>query len=167
MTNNSTAQSYTPGKLDAEDLLPPLPRLDADSRPYWEAAARGELIIQRCSECDTARFYPRLLCPKCWSDHCRWTQASGKGTIYSYSVVHRAPSPAFRNSVPYVVALVDLDEDVRVFTKIHGDRRRVHIGAPVEVCFHRVTESISLPEFVLCQGDADMTESLVTIVGSN
>src|SRR5690242_12608965 len=97
------------------------PRPDADTRPYWAAAADGVLLLQRCTACATRRFYPRLLCPECHSDDHTWQEASGRGSVYSYSVVHRAPSPALQGEAPYVVALIDLDEGVRMFSRVLGD----------------------------------------------
>lgn len=126
-----------------------LPRLDADSSPFWTAALEGRLLIQYCSSCDTPRFYPRLLCPSCHSDDYRWEEAGGAGVVYSYSVVHRAPSPSFAANVPYVVALIDLDEGVRMMSNVIADPSEVGIGDRVRVRFRPVTDEVALPEFVL------------------
>jgi uncharacterized OB-fold protein len=133
----------------------PLPRIDADNAPYWEGARKNELRLQRCSDCGTLRFYPRHHCPDCWSSSTEWVVASGRGRVHSWAGVHRAPFQAFRDDVPYVVALVDLDEGVRVFSRIEGERAaEVAIGAPVEVRFSRVTDDITLPTFSLVDGEA-------------
>ncbi|MEE3853015.1 Zn-ribbon domain-containing OB-fold protein [Gordonia sp. LSe1-13] len=126
-----------------------LPRPDADSRPYWAAAAEGQLVLQFCVDCDRPRFYPRHLCPHCHSDEHRWEQASGRGTVYSYSVVHRAPSAAFAGSAPYIVALIDLDEGVRMMSNILADPSGVAIGARVAVSFRHESAEVGIPEFVL------------------
>ncbi|MDP2952069.1 MAG: zinc ribbon domain-containing protein, partial [Chloroflexota bacterium] len=80
--------------------IKPLPVPDPETRPFWEGAKRHELLIQQCVDCGAYRFYPRSLCPKCTSDHTRWVKASGKGKIYSFSIVYRPPAPAFQNDTP-------------------------------------------------------------------
>ena len=131
---------------------PALPRPDADSRPFWKAAAEGRLLVQYCSSCGTPRFYPRLLCPSCHSDEHRWEQAAGTGTVYTFSVVRRAPSPAFAADVPYVVALIDLDEGVRMMANVVADPAEVAIGDRVRVRFRPGTDDVAVPEFVPAEG---------------
>jgi uncharacterized OB-fold protein len=127
----------------------PLPVPDGDTKPYWDAAKEHRLVIQRCQDCQQAIFYPRSICPHCMSDRLAWIEASGKGTIYSYTVVHRAPL-AFADSAPYVVALIDLAEGVRMMTNVVGaPPADVGIGAAVEVVFDDVTPEITLPKFRL------------------
>jgi uncharacterized OB-fold protein len=96
----------------------PVPVPTADSVPFWEGTARGELRLQRCEACHAHQFPPRLICAHCGSREVAWVTTSGRGTIYSYTVVHRAPTPAFAADVPYVVALVDLDEGPRLMTNV-------------------------------------------------
>jgi uncharacterized OB-fold protein len=130
----------------------PLPVPDGDTKPYWDAAREHRLVIQRCQACQQAIFYPRSLCPHCMSDQIAWLDASGKGTIYSYTVVHRAPAQ-FAEDVPYVVALIDLAEGVRLMSNVVDCAPSdVRIGAPVEVTFDNVTPEISLPKFRLTSG---------------
>ncbi|MGQ7279553.1 Zn-ribbon domain-containing OB-fold protein [Brevibacillus thermoruber] len=126
----------------------PKPQIDNDSRPFWEAAQRGELLIQRCEACSQAIFYPRAICPHCFSERVSWITASGRGRIYSYTVVHRAFGP-FAEETPFVVAIVELEEGVRMMTRIKGDRGQVAIDKPVAVCFERVDEDLTLPYFTL------------------
>jgi len=127
----------------------PLPVPDGDTKPYWDAAKEHRLTIQRCQNCHEAIFYPRSLCPHCMSDRIEWIAASGKGTIYSYTVVHQSPA-AFADIVPYVVALINLDEGVRLMSRVVDSAPAdVKIGAPVEVVFEDVTPEISLPQFRL------------------
>jgi uncharacterized OB-fold protein len=126
----------------------PHPVPDGDSRPYWEGVTAGELRIQRCQDCVRAVFYPRALCPHCSSTHLTWERASGHGTIYSYTVVHQAYGP-FAGQVPFVVALIDLEEGVRLLSRIAGARESVQIGAPVHVVFERVDDELTLPYFAL------------------
>jgi len=131
----------------------PLPKPDQDSQVYWEAARRHELVLQQCSSCQRFRFYPRIICPYCFSDTFEWRQVSGRGTVYSFTVIHRPPFPAFRDKVPYVLALVELDEEVRMMSNIvNCDPQAVEIGMPVKVKFEDVTEEITLPQFEPRQG---------------
>lgn len=134
----------------------PLPKPDKDSQAYWDAARRHELVLQRCSECNRFRFYPRLICPYCLSDQFQWRRASGRGAIYSFTVIHRPPFPAFRDRVPYVLALIDLEEGVRMMSNVVScDPRAVEIGMAVEVTFEDITEEITLPKFRLLQAGSD------------
>lgn len=124
------------------------PRLDPDNAEYFAAAADGRLVIQRCTDCGSPRFYPRLLCPDCHSDASEWMQASGKGTVYSYSVVWRAPLPQFAEMVPYAVALVDLDEGVRMFTRIDAPHDSIDIGDRVTCRMEKMSDDVGIPVFV-------------------
>jgi len=109
------------------------PVLDDVSAPFWEGVAEGVLRIQRCQECARHVFYPRAVCPYCTASHLCWVDASGRGRIHSYTVVHRAP-PDYRDQVPYVVALVELDEGVRMMTRlVDVEPARVRVDLPVEL----------------------------------
>lgn len=111
----------------------PYPELDPETRPFWEALAEGRFELQRCTACGRHVFYPRLVCPHCGGGPLEWVSASGRGTVHSFTVVHRAP-PAFAAEVPYVVALVDLEEGPRMMTRLLGaEPAEVHIGMPVQV----------------------------------
>ncbi|RIK98150.1 MAG: hypothetical protein DCC71_21210 [Proteobacteria bacterium] len=126
----------------------PLP--DADTAPYWEAAARGELALQRCDGCDAWRFPPRPGCPRCGSLASRWERASGRGTVWSFVVVHGPVLPAFAERVPFAVVLVELDEDprLRVVGNLPGVApARVRIGMRVEACFETVADGVALPQW--------------------
>lgn len=131
------------------EYLRPLPVPDGDTKPYWDAAREHRLVLQRCDECQNAIFYPRSVCPHCMSDRISWIEAMGTGTIYSYTVVHRAPAQ-FVDDAPYVVALIDLSEGVRLMSNIVGSPPSdVRIGAAVTVVFDDVTPEITLPKFRL------------------
>jgi uncharacterized OB-fold protein len=133
---------------DAKSYRKPLPRIDEESRGYWEALARHELYLQRCRACGTFRFYPRALCPSCLSDATEWVRASGRGTVYSFTVTYQNQAPGFREEVPYVLAIVELAEGVRLMTNVVGSSPdAVRIGMPVEVVFEDVTPEITLPKF--------------------
>ncbi|MCL6599829.1 MAG: Zn-ribbon domain-containing OB-fold protein [Alicyclobacillus macrosporangiidus] len=130
----------------------PKPEVDGDSRPFWEGLNQGELRIQRCEDCGRHIFYPRSICPDCFSDRVCWVRASGRGRIYSYTVVHRAQGP-FVQDAPYVVAIVELEEGVRMMSRIVGPREEVAIEKPVRVVFTRVDDELVLPFFeVLKEG---------------
>jgi uncharacterized OB-fold protein len=93
-------------------LKPTPPKSDV-SRPYWEAAAEGRLLIQQCGSCKVLRHYPRLICAECYSDQVLWTEASGHGKIHSWTVAHHAFHPAFKTELPYTIVTVDLAEGPR------------------------------------------------------
>jgi len=128
--------------------LPPLV-IDSDSRPYWEGLAQGELRIQRCGACSRYVFYPRAICPHCSSGQLSWVTATGKGAIYSYTVAHQAFGP-FADEVPFVIAIVELEEGVRMMTRIvDAPHEQVCIGAAVHVTFATISEEMTLPYFQL------------------
>ncbi|QCD56530.1 Zn-ribbon domain-containing OB-fold protein [Streptomyces hawaiiensis] len=122
------------GRLD-------LPEPDAFTRTYWDAAAEGRLLIRRCGACGRAHHYPREFCPHCWSEDVTWETASGRATLYTWSVVHRNDLPPFSDRVPYVAAVVELAEGPRMMTEIveGGDRvggnPELSAGADLEVTF--------------------------------
>jgi len=126
----------------------PAPVSNADSEAYWEAAAREELVLKRCTACGMSHFPPRHLCPACWSVSLEWTKSSGKGVVYSFTVMQRAPMPAFGQRVPYVVALIDLEEGPRMMANILGDDAlQTKIGDHVRVCFETRAGGSKLPQF--------------------
>ena len=98
----------------------PLPVKQPESDFYWEKAQAHELWLRRCVDCGKAFFYPRDFCPGCGDRNVEWTQASGRGTLHTFAIVHRAPLPAFRDNVPFVVAMVDLEEGPRIPTNLVG-----------------------------------------------
>jgi uncharacterized OB-fold protein len=126
----------------------PLPRIDEETRGFWEALARHELYFQRCRDCGTKRFYPRAVCPSCLSSATEWVRASGRGTVYSFTVTQQNQAPGFREELPYVLAIVELDEGVRLMTNVVGCAPdAVRIGLPVEVVFDDVTPEVTLAKF--------------------
>jgi uncharacterized OB-fold protein len=126
----------------------PLPRVDEESKGFWEACQRHELYLQRCGACGALRYYPRALCPRCLSDATEWVLSPGRGTVYTYTVTHQNQAPGFRETLPYVLAYVELDEGVRMLTNIVGcDPNIVKIGMAVEVVFEDVTPEATLPKF--------------------
>jgi uncharacterized OB-fold protein len=126
----------------------PLPRIDEESKGFWEACERGELYVQRCEDCATVRFYPRALCPECLGAQTEWLRCAGSGSVYTFTVVHQNQAPGFRDQLPYVLAYVELDEGPRLLTNIEGCKPEdVHIGMRVEVQFDAVTPEVTLPKF--------------------
>jgi uncharacterized OB-fold protein len=112
-----------------------LPVPDLESREYWDACARGELLIKHCDACARDFFYPRAHCPRCWSTETSWKRASGRGTVYTFTVIHQNDLPPFRDRLPYVVAIVELEEGVRMTSNVEADPAEVRCGLPVQVEF--------------------------------
>jgi hypothetical protein len=127
----------------------PLPIVNADSAPYWEGARHDRLMLQRCTACGASRFFPRYLCTGCGSERSEWVQASGRGTVHSFTIVHRAAFPAFQSRTPYVLALIDLEEGPRMMTNVLGpDALDVAIGDRVEAEFEpRGEGGAKVPQF--------------------
>ena len=124
--------------------MKPVP--DADTKPYWDGIADGELRLQRCEACGAAVFYPRAVCPHCFGGPLRWFTAAGTGRVYSYTVAHRAFGE-FEDQAPFTVALVDLDEGVRMLTRIVGaSPDSVAIGMPVQMTVEQIGDA-DLPCF--------------------
>lgn len=124
----------------------PLPPTTGPMAPFWEAARRHELVVQRCDGCGALRFPARELCSACLSRAASWTRVSGRGVVFSYAVMHQAYHPAFE--VPYAVVVVELDEGPRMLTNLVGvPPGNVAIGMPVVVTFEDVTAEVSLPKF--------------------
>lgn len=128
--------------------LRPLPCPNALTEAYWQAAHQGELKLPRCEVCAKFHFYPRSACPFCGSTALAWQVVSGKGEVYSYTVVHRAPSKGFAEQVPYVVAVVALDEGPHLMTRLtQVQPGAVNIGLRVQVEFEKQDDETTLPVF--------------------
>jgi uncharacterized OB-fold protein len=131
------------------DYSGPIPVPTPESRPYWEAARRHQLCLQRCRPCERYFFYPRAACPYCLSADLEWRQVSGRGTLNTFTVVYRGQKD-FPLGSPYVIAIVELAEGPRLMTNLIGvepDPVRLRIGMPVEVVFEDVSPEIALPRF--------------------
>ena len=126
----------------------PLPIPDQESREFWAALKARQLTLQRCRDCRHFRFYPRAVCPHCLSGEFEWVPASGKGTLYSFTVCYRPAGEAFAGDVPYIVALIELAEGVRVMSNlVQCPPERARVGMPVEVVFEDASEEITLYKF--------------------
>ncbi|MFF0625887.1 Zn-ribbon domain-containing OB-fold protein [Streptomyces sp. NPDC004296] len=115
-----------------------LPEVDAFTRPYWAAAAEGRLLLRRCRAegCGAVHHYPREFCPHCWSEDVTWEPATGRATLYTWSVVHRNDLPPFGDRVPYVAAVVELAEGPRMMTEVTDCAESdLRIGMPLAVHF--------------------------------
>jgi uncharacterized OB-fold protein len=126
----------------------PKPVANADSHTYWNAARERRLVIRKCNACGQLHFMPRCLCPSCWSDNLDWIDASGTGRVHSFSVIRRASDPAFASRVPYVLALIELDEGPRMMANILGeDALGIAVGDPVTVTFEDRGDGALIPQF--------------------
>jgi uncharacterized OB-fold protein len=130
----------------------PLPQPTDLTRPYWQAAAQGELHMQHCGACGQWQFYPRPFCIHCEAEALHWRAVSGLGRIYTYTVNHRAPNAFMKARLPYVVAIVELDEGPRLMANIQGEGALdAAIGKRVKVLFEPVTDELALPQFALLE----------------
>ena len=124
----------------------PLPRPTALSAPHWTGCREGVLRVQRCEDCDHYVFIPEPVCTRCLGERLAWVETSGRGTLYSYTVVHRPQQPSFE--VPYIPIIVEMEEGWHMLSNLKeiepGD---VVIGLPLEVFFERMSDEITLPYF--------------------
>lgn len=128
----------------------PIPVPQPESEYYWKMAKDEELWLRHCNSCEKIYFYPRDICPGCYSRDTNWVRSTGKGILHTFSIVYRAPHPAFKDDVPYVVALVELEGGARIPTnliEVEVTPEKIKVGMPVEVVFDRLTEDITLPKF--------------------
>ena len=128
----------------------PLPAVDRLSRPYWEAARRHELRLQRCAACGAVRFPPKERCPACLNSVATWELMSGRGKVWSWIEMHQLYFAGFKDELPYVVLFVQLDEGPMMMSNLVGsDPARLRCEAPVEVAFVDATPTVTLPQFRL------------------
>ena len=119
----------------------PEPAINLETEAYWAAAKEGKLILKKCNACGETHFYPRAICPHCLSGDTEWYEASGKGTIYTYSVMRRGPTP-------YAIAYVTLEEGISMMTNIVDcDYDALAVGQAVEVTFRATEGDQALPVF--------------------
>jgi hypothetical protein len=131
-----------------ENYSKPLPEPSATTAPFWNAAHQGRLELQYCGKCDSFQYYPRAICANCWNEDIQWKPCSGRGSVYSYSICNTPGLPSFKGNVPYVVAMVELEEGVRMTTNIIDCAvTDVSVGMKVEAVFERVTDNQTLVKF--------------------
>jgi uncharacterized OB-fold protein len=128
------------------EYIKPLPKPSPASFPFWEAARGHELKLQHCAKCGAFVYYPRYRCPTCFSENLEWRPVSGRGKVYSYTVVRRASTRSFGDG-PYVLAIVELDEGPRITTNIVAPPEQVRVDMPVTVYFDDVTPERTLVKF--------------------
>lgn len=129
----------------------PLPSLDEDIEPFWQALKRHEFVLFRCKVCG-AWYWPVAFCRyhdnEPFFGNMEWTKASGRGKVFAFNIHYRAFHPGFKDDVPYAYALIELDEGPMFGSRIIGcDPHEVKIGMPVEVVFEDITEEFTLPYF--------------------
>jgi uncharacterized OB-fold protein len=131
-----------------DEYQKPLPEINDENRPFWEAAQRHELIMQKCLDCAQYRYPPASICPHCLSMKAEWTRVSGRGRVYTWTVFHQVYHPAFKDEVPYNIAVVKLDEGPQLIsTVVDCNNEDLYLDMPVEVVFDEVTEEVTLPRF--------------------
>ena len=124
------------------------PQPTALTAPFWDATREQRLLVQWCEECDAGIYYPRWACPTCLGGDLTWKESTGRGELYTFNVLHQAANPMMADMVPYVVALVELDEGVRMLTNIvdtpHDDLK---VGMAVTVAWEPLSDGRHLPVF--------------------
>ena len=124
---------------------------DPDWEPFWAGCKRGVLLIQRCARCEHFRYPPSPICHSCLSPEHLWIEASGKGTLFSFVVAHRALDPYWKGELPYLVGVIELAEGPRLLSNVVGVRvDQVKIGMALRVVFEPLTEEIVVPRFKPC-----------------
>jgi uncharacterized OB-fold protein len=125
----------------------PVPVATPFSQPYWDGAIVGELRVQRCQRCHEPFLYPRRWCPSCWSPDVAWEVASGRGSVFSFSVVTQPPLASYAADVPYVLAVVRLAEGPQLMANVVGlGREDLSVGQAVQVVFERRGD-LAVPQF--------------------
>jgi uncharacterized protein len=128
--------------------LKPLPLIDEETRPWWEALQRHELYVQKCRDCGDLRYHPRAQCTSCLSPRAEWVRCSGRGKVYTFTTTYQNPGAGFREALPYIMAWVELDEGVKMLTNLVECRpEEAKIGMPVEVVYEDVTPQVTLAKF--------------------
>ncbi len=126
----------------------PLPALDGLAKGFYDWCKQGELRFQRCTDCGSWRHVPREMCAACGSWQWTWEQSSGRGTVFTWTVIARALHPAFQSDTPYAPVVVEMEEGVRVLSQVVDCAPdQLQIGMPVEVVFEEVTPEVTLPKF--------------------
>jgi uncharacterized OB-fold protein len=132
--------------MDGYDKLVPSPT--PETQHYWDGLNEKRLRLQRCADCGKVRHYPRPVCDACWSMNVDWVDASGQGTVHSWTVTHYAFHPGFKGDLPYILLTVDLPEGVRMNAQARGIAvSDLRVGLPVVVAFETVKDGLTLPVF--------------------
>jgi uncharacterized OB-fold protein len=135
---------------ETSDLPVPVP--SPETKPFWDAAREDRFVIPRCESCGHTWFPPSLACPSCGAEHPSWVAASGRGRVFSFVVYHRVYHRAFKSRVPYVVAVIELEEGPRMIANVVGVApEKVRCDMPVTVVFEPRRDGIKVPQFVPAQ----------------
>lgn len=133
----------------SEEVTMPAPVPTPQSEPFWAAARERRLVVPKCRSCSSAWFPPTLMCPSCGSADREWFEVSGRGTVFSFVVMHRVYHPGFVGRVPYVVAVIELEEGQRLLSNVVGiPPDQVHCDMPVQVIFEECRGDWVIPQFV-------------------
>lgn len=125
-----------------------LPRPTPETAAYWEGCRNRELLLQCCRQCGSYQFYPRVICTTCTGNELEWAKSTGRGKILTFTVVRRAVSEAYVADVPYVIALIELEEGPIMMSVVEGcDFGDLETGMPVEVFFDKWSDEITMPKF--------------------
>ncbi len=125
-----------------------VPDVTADTKPFWDALHEEKFRLQRCADCRKVRHYPRPVCDACYSMNAEWVDASGLGTVHSWTITHHAFHPGFKPDLPLMLLTVDLDAGVRMQAQARGiGEAELKVGLPVRVGFDRVTDDLTLAVF--------------------
>ena len=126
----------------------PLPQPSADTGPFWDGCKEHLLRFQKCQNCGHIRWPPSIICPRCYSYDTEWIVASGRGKVYTFAIYHQAYHKAFAGDIPYVTAVVELEEGTHILSNIVGcSPDQVRCDMPVEVVWEDITGEFSLPKF--------------------
>lgn len=125
----------------------PLPMPTNFTKPFWEGTKQGKFLLQHCPRCGIWQYYPRPVCMKCMSRELEWREASGKGTVYSFTIT-RMPPDGFEDRAPYALASVEVPEGTRVMAQIlNCPPEEVRIGMKVRATFEKLTDDLTLLQF--------------------
>lgn len=135
--------------MNADTTVSPIrPTISAVNRPFWEGCARGVLTIQRCIPCGHLRYPAGPVCPRCLSAASTWYPVSGRGSVFSFVVFHRAYHPAWKDRTPYNVCLIELEEGPMMLSNVVGiENAALTVGQPVVVAFQSLDETLAIPVF--------------------
>ena len=124
------------------------PTINDVNRPFWDGCTHGKLLVQRCTQCGFRRYPAAGACPKCLSPGAEWEPLSGRGKVFSFIVFHRAYHPAWESKVPYVVAMIELDEGPMMMSNVVGvDPAALKVDDAVIVAFEALDEGLAMPVF--------------------
>ena len=131
-----------------DDYTKLVPSPTPETQPYWDGLNQHRLRLQRCADCGKVRHYPRPVCDACYSMNVDWIDASGQGTVHSWTITHYAFHAGFKGDLPYTLLTVDLEEGVRMNAQARGiDEAVLRVGLPVKVAFELAKDGLTLPVF--------------------